>query len=241
MHRALIDPEAVQGMVIAIRDPQTLHHLRDVLRVRVGERLECFDGAGRTYTGPIIRATAEELAVAIEAQSQGGRARVQLTLAQALIRPERFEWVLEKATELGAARIIPILSARCAVRPLRIGSAREARWRRIVKAAATQCGRPTLPHLEAVTRFKELLPALEGQDAFLFTLAQSARPFRELIEISGDRVAILVGPEGDFSPEEVADAAGRGIRLARLGGSTLRSETAAVATMAIVQHALGTL
>lgn len=286
MHRALIPPEAVQGGSITIRDPATLHHLRHVLRVKQGDELECFDGRGHLYVGSVTQCAQQTLRVTVERRAEVPPPRIHMTLAQALIKPDRFEWVIQKATELGVARIVPMATARCTMRPPSHpsrGEWRMVRWRRIIGAAALQSGRATLPDLECPTPFEEVLETLGRRYALLLTLTDGGEPLdqhiRALLQHSeprGDRagmadtqapagnctkdgpsdrsesstggaadvateVVALIGPEGDFSFEEVARARREGVRTVRLGRLTLRSETAAIATIAILQHALGTL
>ena len=134
MHRVLIPPHAIQGDRIVIGEATTLHHVRDVLRLRAGDRLECFDGQGRSYAGTIVGSSRNSLNVAVDREAVEPQDRLQVTLAQALIKPERFEWCLQKATELGVARILPMVTSRTTVRlPAAHAGGRLARWRRIIE------------------------------------------------------------------------------------------------------------
>ena len=244
MRRVLIPPEAVQGRRVTIDNPSTLHHLRHVLRLKAGDRLECFDGCGRVYRGSIIRSTRREFLIESERESTASVPLLRITLAQSLIRPERFEWILQKATELGAERILPTMTSRTTVRLSQgQGRLRIARWRRIVEAAATQCGRATLPLLEDPQPFERVLGHLGGQEGLLLTLTEDGASLAEWLRWLQPPAAVmvLIGPEGDFSPEEVARARRHGAHPVRLGSSILRSETAALATLAILQHTVGVL
>ena len=242
MPRVLIPPHAIHGDSITITDDSTLHHLLHVLRLSVGDRLECFDGQGRIYAGSVIRRARRELTVTIDRTTEESPAPVAITLAQALIKPERFEWAIQKATELGVARLMPMMTSRTAVRPRAERAQRLARWQRIAEEASSQCGRATVPIIEEPQAFERILEQLRGRPAILFTLLEGSPLEEHLLDLKGAcEAAILIGPEGDFSPEEVALATQRGIRTARLGGLVLRSETAAIATLAILQHALRNL
>lgn len=237
MPRVRVPPDAVQGETVAVTDPRALHHLRDVLRVKVGDRLECFDGHGRSYAGPIARCTSRGLVVEITERLEGIPRLLKVTLVQALIKPERFEWALEKATELGVARIIPVETARTTAR-ISGREGRRARWQRIIESAAAQCGRATVPRLEPPEPFGRALKMLDSQPTLLPTLAEDGSPLAEQLGRLRDatQIALLIGPEGDFSPEEVTMAAQHGALPVRLSRSVLRSETAAIAVLAILQH-----
>ena len=244
MHRVLIPPHAVRGSEITLVDPDTLHYLLDVVRVGVGERLVCFDGQGRSYAGRILRSGRRAVAIAIDAQTEEAPPRLAVTLGQALIKPEQFEWVIQKATELGVTQILPTLTSRTRVRlPRSAGAARMKRWRRIAEAAAAQCGRSVLPVIAEPQEFEGVLQAVGSRYTLLPTLVEPGTPLGD----HGSRlqrvreVAVLIGPEGDFSAEEVALAKRHGAHPVTLGRATLRSETAAIATLAILQHMAGAL
>ena len=239
MSRVVIAPEAVRGGLITIADRPTLHHLRDVARVKVGDRIECVDGAGRRYEGTVRRSSPDELTVDVERTAEEAPQRLQIVLAQALIKPERFEWLIEKATELGIARVLPMVTERTTVRHT-VGEARLERWRRIIASAAAQCGRATLPVLEPPARFERILEAHAGRPLLLPTLGPDALPLADGLSglARSSDLLVLIGPEGDFTAREVSLARQGGARIVRLGPLTLRSETAAVAVLAILQHAL---
>jgi len=245
MPRVLIPPGAVSGDAITVTDPRELHHLLDVLRVKVGDHLECFDGNGHAYAGPIVRCSRRGLVMEIDERLEEPRRPLSVTLAQALIKPERFEWVIQKATELGVDRLIPLVTERSVVRPATARvEQRLARWRRIAQEAAAQCGRSTLPRLDAPRSVEELLPSLpSGTRVLMPTLSAEAVPLKEALTAwdGVGSVVVLIGPEGDFTPHEVLLAQRAGVLLISLGRLTLRSETAAVAILAILQHSLGTL
>ena len=110
MHRVLIPPQTVRRDEITVDDPRDVHHLMRVLRIKPGEELECFDGQGRTYRGRVTQVGDRELTVSVDQRREEPAPRVKVTLAQSLIHPARFDWVLLKATELGAARITPLVT-----------------------------------------------------------------------------------------------------------------------------------
>ena len=245
MRRVLVSPRAIQCGRITVTDPSQLHHLLHVLRVRVGDALECFDGQGRNYAGQVIRRRPRELVVKINAYATEPRRLLQVILAQSLIKLDRFEWLVQKATELGVDRIVPLVTARTIVRPSAGSSERRLeRWRRIIRESAMQCGRRRLPVIEPPQPFEcALAGEPEGRCTIMPTLVGKPVPLAE--GLSGVRGAasamLLIGPEGDFTPEEAAQAARRGAVLVSLGPLTLRSETAALAALAVLQHTVGAL
>ena len=242
MHRVLVPPAAVQRDRITVSDPAQLHHLLHVLRVRAGDPLECFDGAGRSYAGRVLRCGRQGVVLAIEARDTEVPPPVRLILAQALIKPERFAWVVQKATELGVERFVPLVTARTTARPVAGRLERQTeRWRRVSREAARQCGRRDVPQLEPPRPFGEAVPEMARRARVLMpTLAVPAAPLREALERfrGAEAVAALIGPEGDFTPEEAALAQRHGALAVSLGRLTLRSETAAIATLAILRYAI---
>jgi 16S rRNA (uracil1498-N3)-methyltransferase len=242
MPRVIIPPESVTGQGIVIRDRALLHHLQRVLRVQPGEPIECVDAAGHLYRGAITVVEKQEIRVDVQERIVQAPGR-QLTLAHALIKPERFEWMAQKATELGVARIVPLVTARTAVRDAQVlaGRARMERWRRIMAAAAAQCGRARVPVLEPPQPVEEILAALPRDTGILLAASEQRVPFAEEIRRlkPSQELTVFIGPEGDFTPEEIAAAAARGVRAVTLGPTVLRSETAALAAIAILQHAWG--
>jgi 16S rRNA (uracil1498-N3)-methyltransferase len=166
-------------------------------------------------------------------------------LAQALIKPERFDWVVQKATELGVDRVTPLVTERTLVRPMRDSAQRKlTRWQRIAREAAMQCGRSSIPAIDVAQPFDQFAPSLARYSLVLMpTISVTARPLNAELEGLKEAAAAmtLIGPEGDFTLEEVALAQRYGARAVSLGRLTLRSETAAIATLAILQHTAGVL
>ena len=242
-HRVFVSAAAVRGARVVIEARETLHHLVRVLRVATGEWLICCDGQGGEVAGPIVSSGPMQLTVEIIERREKVGGGTGCWLIQALPKSDRFEWILQKATELGVERITPVLTERTVVRlDAARAQAKQARWRRIVQEAAEQSQRATIPELDPVQSFDALLKRLPTSGLVLLpTLATTAVPLRTLIESSphAAEVAVLIGPEGDFSLEEVQRAQAHGARPVSLGSLTLRSETAALAALAILRYALG--
>ncbi len=241
MIRIVVPSSAVQGRRIVVDDAGTVHHVVRVQRARPGVPAECVDGAGRRFRGTITECGQGTLVVDVAEVVVEPPPRVPVTLIQSLIRPERFEWVVEKATELGIHELIPLIASRSASRAGAGEGLRLARWRRIAASATAQCGLAWLPVIRAPLPLGQALAAVQGACLLMPTLEAGTAPFADqLARLSASpQVALLIGPEGDFAPDEIQEAVGAGARLVRLGRLTLRSETAAVASLAIVQQALG--
>ena len=249
MHRFFVAPERITASTLTIDRPAEIHHLQDVLRLGSGDEVVCFDGRGGEYAGVIARVAAGRVDVTILARRQEPTGGLSLWLLSGIPKGERFEWLLQKATELGASRISPLLTARTVVRlDGERGRGKRERWQRLVQEAAKQCGRASVPRIDPPQPFSSALSSIaECPLALIPTLEVTAIPLRELLaqplrgarEASPREVAVLIGPEGDFSREEVALAEAHGARPVSLGPLTLRSETAAVAMMAILQHRFG--
>ncbi len=245
MPRVLINSGSVDQNSITITQTTTLHHLRNVIRAQLGQRLECFDGTGRWYAGPIIRFSKSVLVVEIQERSVEQSERVRVILAQALIRPERFDWMVAKATELNVTEVIPLVTSHTVVRlNAEQVDKKLTRWQRIANEAAQQCGRTVVPHIAMLQRFAEFAPTLRQYSRVLVpTLAVRGRPLCNELRVDEGvtSIAAIIGPEGDFTDEEVHLAQRHGAVPVSLGRLTLRSETAALAVLAIVRHCSGGL
>lgn len=218
------------------------NHIARVLRLGVGDALTLFDGRGGEYASHIeaLKKDAVEVAVgehiAIERESP-----LAVTLAQGISRGERMDWVMQKATELGVQRIVPLITERSVVR-LDVHQAQKKfqHWRGIVIAACEQCGRNCLPELAVPVDLQEFLgsQAATADMRLLLSPGGSVRigaikPVRN--------ITVLIGPEGGLAPEEAAAAIAQGFVGLQLGPRILRTETAAIAALAALQGALGDL
>ncbi len=209
-----------------------LRYLRSVLRLGPGTRIELFDGAGEALEAEIVSIgpSAAELSV-VGRVAADRESPLELTLAVALSKAAKLDWVVEKAAELGVRRILPFTSERTIPERDRF-SARQGRWRRIAGAAAAQSGRRRCPEISEVTSFSAVLSeAVRHEIAVLFW-----EDSREALGTTAARSAIVVtGPEGGLSEAEVVAARAAGFRIASLGPRMLRAETAAVVGATLAQ------
>ena len=226
-------------------------HLTNVLRLRAGDEAFVFDGAGREFRCMVAEARGRDgrarLACLEEVAAQRPESSLALTLAVALLKSEKFDTVVQKATELGVVRVVPVVTTRADVR-LRAGRAAEARvarWQRLALEAAKQSGRALVPAVGAPLSLAALLrgEGLTGGARLLFT-ERGGRGLRETVsEWAAPATALtaLTGPEGGWADEELAQAQATGWQLVTLGGRILRAETAAVVVAALLQHLCGDL
>lgn len=224
-------------------------HLRDVLRLERGAEVFVFDGVGHEYrcaVGEGGRGTAQ-LEVLEEVLAARSESPFSLELAVALLKGEKFELVVQKATELGVTAIVPLITkqADVRVRDERDGARRMSRWQRIALEAAKQSGRAVVPNIASPRAFASLVEAAPaGEEWRLMFTERDGQGLPLIIETAPSRLSAataLVGPEGGWADEELALALSAGWQLVTLGGRTLRAETAAIAITALLQHLFGDL
>jgi 16S rRNA (uracil1498-N3)-methyltransferase len=217
--------------------PEARHYLADVLRLRAGERIEVFDGRGGRYEGRLEEGL-ESVALGPRELARGGSA--QITLLVALAKGEKLELVVQKATELGAARIVPFAAERSVVRLEGAkGEERARRWRRIAEEAARQCGRADVPEVAAPQALADALASLAPGTA-TFVFHPGGAPL-EAGPVAAAGLAAVVGPEGGLTEDELAICRRAGARAASLGPRVLRAETAALVAVTLLQVRFGDL
>jgi 16S rRNA (uracil1498-N3)-methyltransferase len=214
-------------------------HLRDVLRLREGDEAAVFDGEGREYSCRIdeITKTRSHLTILRAISPAAPESSLDLILAAAMLKGEKFDLVVQKAVELGIYQLIPLETARGDVKP-KDAAKRLDRWRRIALEATKQCGRARLMKINAPMAFQGLINDLSAEDVVLFS-ERDGDPFSRLEKAK--HFVVLIGPEGGWDDVELDAARSRGIRILTLGGRILRAETAAISIAAIVQHRFGDL
>ena len=217
-------------------------HLRDVLRLRAGDRVNVFDGEGREYLAEIaeIFKNSTTLDVIEEIPPASPESPLDLTLAAAILKGEKFDLVVQKAVELGVTRIVPLLTVRGDVR-LRDTQKRVGRWRRIGLEAAKQSGRAALMKIGEPVEFVEFVQKVEPQTNCLFLMFSERGGENLPKQPDAKKITALVGPEGGWEDPEIEAARSAGHAIVTLGGRILRAETAAISIAAILQHRFGDL
>jgi 16S rRNA (uracil1498-N3)-methyltransferase len=225
-------------------------HMRGVLRLKVGDEAYVFDGLGKEYLCRIEGLRRDEAALSIleQVEPASPESSLDLTLALALLKGEKFDLVVQKATELGVTRIVPLMTklSDIRLRDERDAEKRTARWRRIALEAAKQSGRARLPLIEEPQAFDSLIDkVLPGSDGLCLMFAerggQSLAQSFEHSTRGPQSLTALVGSEGGWTDEEIQSARARHWQIVTLGGRILRAETAAIAITALLQHLFGDL
>lgn len=246
MARLFVEPSKLSEEIVVLAD-EDHRYLTRVLRLDVGETVVLFDGKSVEAHARITRIGPRALELKIEERrAVAAVPRPELTLIQALAKGDKLELVVQKATELGVGRIIPVTSARAVAR-LEAGRSlsRRARWQKIAREAARQSGRLEVPDVEGVTSLETALTASPKEALKLFlwegarqTTLRSALPNKDR---APQQIVIAVGPEGGFTVGEVEAARAAGFVPVGLGPRILRTETASLAALAILGYALGDL
>ena len=222
-------------------------HAHDVLRLHPGDEVYIFDGEGKEVRCTLREFVRDRAALDVFEEVEPARPEspVDLTLAVALLKHEKFDLVIQKTTELGVIRIVPIESDRADVKlrsnedPLK----RVTRWRRIALEAAKQSGRARVPEISAPLSFESLVkqPIANETIRLMFSEREGNSLSGAVENAQTRRVVALVGPEGGWTNQEIELARENGWRIVTLGGRTLRAETAAIAVVALLQNRLGDL
>lgn len=250
MHRFFIPPSWVQGNEVTITGPQA-HQMARVLRLRPGDRVIVLDNSGweievrlASVDQPLVKGDV------LHRRLAGGEPRTKVSLYQGVLRSNRFEFVLQKGTELGVVQFVPIITDRCVVSDLDAVEKKRRRWEWIVQEAAEQCRRGRKPALRSAILFARaceearqagglsLILWEEERHLSMRSLLRQAPPGREQAWPPFG-INLFIGPEGGFTTEEIALARRYQLVPVTLGSRTLRAETAAVAASAAILYELG--
>jgi 16S rRNA (uracil1498-N3)-methyltransferase len=234
-HRFFASPFSIFDSRIVL-DAEESHHLARVLRLMPGATVFAFDGNGVEYECEVARVhkDAAELQV-IARLSNEIESPLELTLGQALIKGDKFDWVVQKATELGVTRIVPLVTEHSEFRKAEGRELRLQRWRRIALEATKQCSRRKLIELAEIATFAQFCAAETG-----VKLIFSERGGSRLADVPrANSVTLAIGPEGGWSERELALAEAQGFLPMQLGNRILRTETAAVAAVTLAQYVFG--
>jgi 16S rRNA (uracil1498-N3)-methyltransferase len=244
MTKLFISPEKVHRDK-AIIDGPNVRYLIHVLQSSLGEELLLLDGLGKGYRGKILSITKNKIEVQImKAVEMFTESPLEIILAQGIPKAEKMDIIIQKATELGIKRIIPLITERTIMKPK--GSMRLQRWSKIATSSAQQAGRSMVPVIEGITGYREFLYRVlkQVQDqgvCLIFYEGETEKGLKESLRgLKGIKeITFLIGPEGGFTDEEHGLAVKSGFSSVGLGPRILRTETAAITALSILQYELG--
>jgi 16S rRNA (uracil1498-N3)-methyltransferase len=236
--RFFIFPDQVTDPRITVSG-EDVRHIRAVLRMKTGDELLLCDGRGTEYTAKITGMDRSTISAEITGRSKKDIQYPRVTLGQGLPKSDKMDWIVQKATELGVADIVPLMTERTIVK-VKDEEKRITRWQKICREAAMQSGRADIPQVGSIIAFKDYLQTLDSGPGTLFLL-----PWEEAVEpIKGvlgqnpgvKNIIVLIGPEGGFSKSEAEMAKGKGFAPVSIGPNILRTETAALAVLSMIGY-----
>lgn len=238
MRRCYIDKGRIESKNVTISGREA-HHIRDVIRLKPGDRLIGFDGEGRNY---MLRITSSgsDIRAEIERSSLQKIDMTKVLLACALPKKSRMDYIIEKATELGVADIVPMATKRTIVKVDKQSAvSKKKRWDKIALEASKQCGRDTLPKIHSVTGFRQALKLsdkLGYEERIIPYVCESTVHIKDAIPKKAKSISIFIGPEGDFSREEIELAKSHKFKAVSLGSLVLKVDTAAIFAVSVIQN-----
>lgn len=212
-------------------------HLSQVLRIRAGETITVFDGEGRRADAEVMEVARDRVRLRVGEPVHRPHPGPRVELAAAIPKGKTMDLVVQKAVELGVSVIQPLVTRRTIVQP---GEGKADKWRRVVLEACKQCGLDHLPEVREPSDFAAWISGTpeEGALRLIASLAEGSRPMKEVLReaVAPQAISVLVGPEGDFTPEETSAALVSGFVPVSLGNTVLRAETASVFVLAAVRY-----
>ncbi|MBC9785038.1 16S rRNA (uracil(1498)-N(3))-methyltransferase [Heliobacterium chlorum] len=248
MHRFIFDPAQKFGDQ-AWLDGEESNHLTRVLRLKTGDEAILFDGQGNEYTARVAEITKDKvLMTGLQSTGETRESPLQVCLVQAVAKGEKMDWIVQKATELGVNRILPVLTERTIVK-LDRGKAieRRDRWQKIAREATKQCRRTIIPEVIVPISWRELLTQWDRSQPLLIPWEQlrgidlktALRRLKPSASQGTGFLGLVIGPEGGLTEEEVKAAEEIGALPVSLGPRILRTETAGLAALAAIMYELG--
>ena len=244
MAKFFVSPQNISEDKIII-DDENVNHIKNVLRLQIGDEITINDRQGHDYKCIISEIEHCKIIASIDCVADSlAEPGIEAVLFQSLIKGEKMEWVIQKAVEIGVTKIVPICTTRCVVKlenPKKMASKIE-RWNKIAESAAKQSGRGVVPEVTLPMNFKESLVYAKEQG--LCTIIPYEKEYeigiRKVLQNNrSDSFGLFIGPEGGFTEEEVKEAIGQGVHSVSLGNRILRSETASLVTLANIMYEMG--
>lgn len=232
----------MEGSIVITGDD--FHHMGRTLRMKCGENVMVCGPDGMEYDCVIRSMDAQQAVLEIRAQAPSqSEPSLEVCVFQCVPKGDKMDTIVQKAVELGAVRIVPVLSCNCVVKlDQKSGAKKAQRWQRIAREAAGQCGRGRIPTVEQPVSFDKALEMMRDYACpVMFYEEEQQRNLREVLEEQPAQLAFLVGSEGGFTPQEAQQAAMCGIPTVSLGKRILRTETVAGAVLAVAMYATGNM
>ena len=242
MKRFFCPKENISSDTIRITDSKEMHHIISVMRCAVEDAVTIFDGEGTEYQGRITAMNQKAVSLSIKSKRRGVAQGVRVTIACAIPKKSKLDAIIERCSELGVERIIPLVTKRTVVRlTAQQRQCKQARWKRIALAACRQSGRAAALEVEEVKDFSEALVSIKDYDTAIIPCLEGERQglYAVLDNLQGARVLAFIGPEGDFTLGEISEAKRLGCRAVSFGSIVLRVETAAVYLASIFKYRYG--
>jgi 16S rRNA (uracil1498-N3)-methyltransferase len=246
MHRSYISPNEWDPRALVLRGPEA-HHAGDVLRLKRGDRVVVFNGLGREITAEIADISRNEIRLRKLDETETPPLKCRITLGQAIPKGKNMDLIVQKAVEIGAAQISPLISERTIVDlDQKEAAQKQVKWQQIAIEAAKQCGQNWLPQVDRPRKLKDFFANAPKFDLQLVgSLQRDAQHLKKILaDYSSEHrhlpssVLMLIGPEGDFTPAELALAKSHGCQPITLGPIILRVETAAIYCLSVLSYEL---
>lgn len=241
-HRFYIPLERISNNAAVITQPE-YHHIVDVLRYKKGDSIVVFDGTGIEYTGIIelIDSDRKVINVPLTKKVKEKNNKRPLILVQSLLKSNNMDLVIQKATEIGVTDIYPLIADNSIVKlDDNQKASKIEKWRRIAEEACKQCGRDRIPSIDKIWTITELLNSLDSVDVkIVCSLHERAESLQKIKSAKKEGVAIMIGPEGDFSKKELDLIHEKKWKSIRIGKTVLRAETAAIAVLGAICYKFG--
>jgi 16S rRNA (uracil1498-N3)-methyltransferase len=238
MRRFYLPPAACKGDTPRLTDREA-HHGAQVLRLQAGDEVAVLDGGGTRLVCAVKHVSRKAIELSVRSREAVPRPGFELTLFQAIVKGKAMETIVEKATELGVSRVVPLITERVVSQlDAERGDSKQAKWQLIAVESIKQCGSPWLPQIDAPQKLNDVLEASGRFDLALVASLRGGRHVRQWLQTMKARPSsgcIWIGPEGDFTDAELDAIEASGAKPITLGPLVLRADTAAIASLAILR------
>lgn len=239
MHRFFISPQHITTTQVSLREDQA-YQIAQVLRMKAGDRIVVLDNVGWEYEVRLTAVARKQVSAdIIEKREAEGETATHITLYMGLMKRDKFEWVLQKCTEVGVSRFVPMVTQRSLVQDIDIKQSKLARWQKIIQEAAEQSRRGKLPELGEPLKFDEAVNEVNTAVALIPWEEEREATIRHALEDKTqtlESISLFIGPEGGFAAAEIELAQQHGIKPVTLGRRILRAETAAIVATSFIMY-----